>query len=625
MSYADSGEFTVLRKFRSAVVDNAIIYGTYLLIFVCVMIYLFVKRTISFNVSALKLLLITTSNTWGLFLVILFLGYGLVEVPRSIYRFACPDNRLRFAYFTLSKRYLEYIEDEEELKTVLAEIHDLDQHVGPDHPLRSRFNIIVAKVMTIGEIGAAIRPNRRGNLSENSGASISAHSLTLKRLVKLHNRLKRAYHHCSRARALWIVALQSAADAEDVFNNCIAGSFRVFEHGPTPAVLTSIVATPKPSNMCARLTGVAGVRARSAEWYWKCKVEPLLLKIVAFLLAAASFLIVWSECTFFVRNPRLSIIAAILHSRPTILEYNLVSFVCFLFLDYLAFCVCFATYRLRFFNYYRVVPNHHSDAISLIFYGSMLCRLFPSLCVNFLCLAHLDSHVLQNSTLLSTKIAQNSTASDLSLETLVTGSVVYETAFTKFMGHLDVVSFIANGFNVYFPMVVVVLCLVTFFSLGSRLLVWFGMPQLLGPSFIDKRSGPVGGTSPVEDAVEDGRMLLYRERTLGRARRRNRGENGGGTDISSLRGVLQKRGTPIATLPSVESEEDMRIDETFGPDQPIVEFSEEKMNAMFEFDLPGRQGGSTSRSEYTTLGGGRESQPLVSKVVSSINRLFQPR
>ncbi|VDO14345.1 unnamed protein product [Rodentolepis nana] len=469
----------MLGKFRSAIVDNAIIYGTYLVIFICVMIYLFVKRTISFNFSALKLLLITTSNTWGLFLVILFLGYGLVEVPRSIYRFACPDNRLRFAYFTLSKRYLEYIEDEEELKTVLAEIHDLDQHIGPDHPLRSRINTIV---VAVGEIGAAVRQNRRGNLAENGGASVSsiARSLTLKRLVQLHKRLKRAYHHCSRARALWIVALQSAADAEDVFNNSIA--------------------------------------------------------------------------------------------------------------------------------------------------GSMLCRLVPSLCVNFLCLAHLDSHVLQNTTLLSA-IASNFTTSGLPLESLVTGSVVYETAFTKFMGHLDVVPFIANGFNVYFPMVVVVLCLVTFFSLGSRLLAWFGMPQLLGPSFLDKRSRSVGEASPVEDAIEDGRMLLYRERTLGRARRRNRGEDdGGATDIASLRGVLQNRNTAIAaTLPSVESQDDMRIGQTFGPDQPIVEFSEEKMNAMFEFNLPGRQGGSTSRNEYTTLEGSGESRPLVSKVVSSINRLFQPR
>uniref|UniRef100_A0A5K3EHE6 LMBR1 domain-containing protein 2 n=1 Tax=Mesocestoides corti TaxID=53468 RepID=A0A5K3EHE6_MESCO len=119
-SYAGSGEFTVLRKLRSAFIDNAIIYGSYLVLFICVMVYLLVKRAISFDASSLKVLLITTSNTWGLFLVILFLGYGLVEVPRAVLRAASPISRLRFLYFNLSKRYLEYIEDEEELKIVLS-------------------------------------------------------------------------------------------------------------------------------------------------------------------------------------------------------------------------------------------------------------------------------------------------------------------------------------------------------------------------------------------------------------------------------------------------------------------------------------------------------------------------
>lgn len=75
---------------------------------------------LSFASASLKVLLITTSNTWGLFLVILFLGYGLVEVPKAIFCAASPISRMRFGYFSLSKRYLEYIEDEEEFKTVLA-------------------------------------------------------------------------------------------------------------------------------------------------------------------------------------------------------------------------------------------------------------------------------------------------------------------------------------------------------------------------------------------------------------------------------------------------------------------------------------------------------------------------
>ena len=42
------------------------------------------------------------------------------------------------------------------------------------------------------------------------------------------------------------------------------------------------------------------------------------------------------------------------------------------------------------------------------------------------------------------------------------------------MGHMDVLSFIANGFNIYYPMSIVLVCLATYFSLGSRCLNLLG-------------------------------------------------------------------------------------------------------------------------------------------------------
>ncbi|VDM17361.1 unnamed protein product [Hydatigera taeniaeformis] len=612
-SYAGSGEFTILRKFRSAVIDNIIIYGSYLVLFVCVMIYLLVKRAVYFNAASLKVLLITTSNTWGLFMVIFFLGYGLVEVPRAVLRAASPITRLRFGYFSLSKKYLEYVEDEDELKMVLSEIEDLDHQIGPDHPLRSRLNVVVSKAADISEIdGNGNRATRytRGGRPE-SGLGLDEAVLTTQRLVRLHKRLKRAYHHCCRAHALWHEALCQAASAEDVYNNCIAGRSRFFEHGPTPAALSTRDSHSSVFPLWQRLVGLNS-RFSSLEWYWRCRIYPLVLRALGAILSAISLLVVWSECTFFVRKPRLSVIAAVLQSCQTIMSYNLIAFVSFVFLGYLGFCIYFTAYRLRFFNYYRLVPDHHSDAISLIFYGYMLCRLTPSLCVNFLCLAHLDSHVLSSS--VATTTDENST---------VTAKIYHETAFTKFMGHLDVVPFIANGFNVYFPIIVVLLCLVTFFSLGSRLLTYLGMPQLTGPSFIDKRL-PAGESSLVDDAIEDGRMLLYRERTLGRTRRFTRGDTV--SDPSTCRRTLEGQAKLQSDFHIPENQDELRADQNFTTDQPVVEFSEEKMNAMFDFNLPSfrNDGGSSAfRTQYTPLDG--EGPPLLSKVGSSLHRIFQPR
>lgn len=48
------------------------------------------------------------------------------------------------------------------------------------------------------------------------------------------------------------------------------------------------------------------------------------------------------------------------------------------------------------------------------------------------------------------------------------------------MGHMDVISFISDGFNVYFPIGILVLCLATYFRIGSRFLHLVGFQQFLG-------------------------------------------------------------------------------------------------------------------------------------------------
>lgn len=47
------------------------------------------------------------------------------------------------------------------------------------------------------------------------------------------------------------------------------------------------------------------------------------------------------------------------------------------------------------------------------------------------------------------------------------------------MGHMDVLSFIANGFNIYYPMSIVLVCLATYFSLGSRCMNCLGFQAFI--------------------------------------------------------------------------------------------------------------------------------------------------
>jgi hypothetical protein len=66
------------------------------------------------------------------------------------------------------------------------------------------------------------------------------------------------------------------------------------------------------------------------------------------------------------------------------------------------------------------------------------------------------------------------------------------------MGHMDVISIVSDGFNVYFPMAMLALCLATYFSVGSRLLSMLGFQQFVGDDEV------------TADLVEEGRELIKR-------------------------------------------------------------------------------------------------------------------
>ncbi len=66
------------------------------------------------------------------------------------------------------------------------------------------------------------------------------------------------------------------------------------------------------------------------------------------------------------------------------------------------------------------------------------------------------------------------------------------------MGHMDVISFISDGFNIYFPLVILILCVATYFRLGARVLQFLGFQQFIGD---DDMTG---------ELVDEGKELVKR-------------------------------------------------------------------------------------------------------------------
>ncbi|XP_076364879.1 G-protein coupled receptor-associated protein LMBRD2 [Tachypleus tridentatus] len=463
-SFSTAGDFTVGGKLRTAVVENAIYYGTYLLIFGILLIYVAAQPGMYLDGSKLKVICITASNTWGLFLLVLLLGYGLVEVPRICWNKSKRGHMLNYLYFKAAKLSTEKCEAEEKVDDLLEKMQQVSNTVPIGHPLRRCVEIILEKCPE--EKKNSIR-RRRQPLEESPGADVSERNI-----VRIHQQIIRALQAYYRTQCQWNMLIEETFDWEDVARNEINPE-RTF----------------KPTFMPQRSSLLRALYTPTVEWYWKCLVRSWVFRTLAIVLATFSAIVVWSEMTFFTRSPTLSLFAVFVDLARRNYDYIAIEMVSTLTIAYLCICAYYTVFKVRVLNYYYLAPHHQTDEYSLIFCGMLLCRLTPPLCLNFLGLIHLDSHVIKE-------------------------KEIMETAFTEIMGHMDVISIISDGFNIYFPILIFLLCLATYFRCGSRVLHMLGFEQFLGEDEM------------TVDLIEEGKGIIKREKSRkkryeeGEARRR---------------------------------------------------------------------------------------------------------
>ncbi|XP_023029127.2 LMBR1 domain-containing protein 2 homolog [Leptinotarsa decemlineata] len=451
-SYIKAGDFTVKGKLKSALIDNAIYYGSYLLICGVLLIYLALKPGIDMDWSNLKVIASSASNTWGLFLLVLLLGYALVEVPRRHWNKSNHSLTLTQSYFKVAKLSSDKCEAEETVDDVLESLQAVSISVRPGHPLHQYLETILQKVPA----ELKDRMNRR-QLPEDTPADLPSE----KALIRLHKQTIKSLQVLQRTETQWNIMVQKIFDLEDTLKNQISRE-RKFKRS-----------FERERNWFTRYIYTSAV-----EWYWKCLLYCYTQKALAIFSGIFSVIVVWSEVTFFSVHPRLSIFAIIVHKNYDYFSLELLSTMVIL---YLCYCAYSTVLKIRLLNLYYLAPHHQTNEYSLIFSGMMLSRLTPPLCLNFLGLIHMDSHVIK--------------------------SRVMETSYTRVMGHMDVIGIISHGFNIYFPMAILVFCLATYFSLGSRLLSMIGFHQFIGDDEM------------TSDLVEEGRELIKREK-----RRRQRAE-----------------------------------------------------------------------------------------------------
>jgi hypothetical protein len=107
--------------------------------------------------------------------------------------------------------------------------------------------------------------------------------LSEKALVRLHRQVIRALQNLHRTDAQWADLTKKVFDLEDINRNMISNE-HFFKRTSSPLV------TPAPKTFLGRK-----VFNPTMEWYWKCLVLPLLLRVAAGAAAVMSAMLIWSE------------------------------------------------------------------------------------------------------------------------------------------------------------------------------------------------------------------------------------------------------------------------------------------------------------------------------------------
>ncbi|KAM3867478.1 G-protein coupled receptor-associated protein LMBRD2a [Diretmus argenteus] len=478
-SYARSGAFSRVGKIKTALIENAIYYGTYLLIFISLLIYVAAHPQWHLTWAQLQIIGITAANTWGLFLLVLLLGYGLVEIPRSYWLSSCHDYLLAKTYFKAAKMATEKAEAEENLADVMEEVAAVHESVRYNHCLRKCVDTILRKCPTEYQ-------EQMGRDVESCGGDNQNNVLPTKRsLVKLHKLVLSAVQRQRQTQVQWSILLDQAFHLEDVTKSQSSPAHQFIHSFPSA----------QHHGWLRRF-----IYTSTVEWYWECLLRQGFYRLLALLLGLLSVAVVWSECTFFSTHPVLSLFAVFIQMAEKQYNYICIEMACFVSIFFLCVCVYSTVFRIRVFNYYYLVPHHQTDAYSLQFSGMLFCRLTPPLCLNFLGLIHMDSAISHQDRI--------------------------QTSYTSIMGSMRLLSFISDGFYIYYPMLVLLLCFATYYNLGSRCLNLLGFHQYITDDDL------------TSDLVDEGRELIRRER-----RKRQRTEDGanrrwGGREQYGVQGAV---------------------------------------------------------------------------------------
>ncbi|KAI9339193.1 LMBR1-like membrane protein-domain-containing protein [Zopfochytrium polystomum] len=432
-AWVRSGDFNSWPRFLNAVRANLIYYASVGTIGVAFLIYMIVS--LRFRREDLVALLIAGANAWGLLVCTCMLGFGLVRIPRGLWMQANTAKCLRELEMKAPKAKETMVDSEAQIYELAREIAIASRRIGPNDPLRKYVDILMEK--------CPLSLDERSTVDEEEDTNPP----TYEKLRVIHARIKYYTKVNERHQAQFRFLLHRAWLLNDIMDNEKNKDRRFQSH----------LIKPGPENY-------EDLKLQ-ALWWWYIHVRPVVFRVLSVICGIASVALVWSESTFQVTSVPLSVPAWILKSG---FASGVLELVAMSFLLYMCICAYSTLLKVKIFDYYVIMPEHHTDEPSLLFVGAYLCRLTFPLCYNFLNMASDDENSI----------------------------------FVKYQGKfIDLAPLLGERFNTWVPELVLIFSVLNFLNMYERILTWFNVRKF----FYDEPAG--------EADIEDGRRIIMQARS----------------------------------------------------------------------------------------------------------------
>ena len=371
--YEDAGDFTVTARLMTSLRENLIFYAVLLGVGLLGIVVLTANGAMT--VTGVTSFSIASATSFGIVAGIFLLGYGVVEVPRSIWRSANIQKRPTFLYRKVGE-VSSALEDAHSSLLKITKASETTNEVMPrNHELRWMMRVISVETPKVSDIVSTDSTQYDDDGDYDYDYDEEADMVSLRRALKRKTRVYR------RTAAQYVVAVSRALEAEAVLNASGLGGGGLGDRG---CLMSSSEKRFRNPLRTVRV-GKIGVYQETCEWWWRCRIAPVALRGLAIALAGFSVLTVWAETFMWTTQTMdgvdVSPFSAMLVSADG--NTSAIHVAVIVPLGYMCFCAMFSLFRLGMFSFYSLVPGG-TDSFSLLLNASLTCRFAAPLSLNFL-------------------------------------------------------------------------------------------------------------------------------------------------------------------------------------------------------------------------------------------------